>query len=106
MNVDDRDWQARSACKRETPDAPELWTTDRRPPRPVLVWLERMCEGCPVKRECAQAAVDSAGQAGMYAGRHIPERRSKLWDDRMDELRAIAGNPSPAADIELLAVPA
>lgn len=105
MNADDRDWQALSVCKRETPDAPELWTTDRRPHRAVMVWLERMCESCPVKRECAQEAVDSNGQAGMYAGRHLPEKRFKHWDAQIKELQDIADG-APAPDIELLAVPA
>ena len=87
-------WQLEAVCFLETPDAPELWTADREPKRAVLVHLERMCQRCPVRRDCAAEAVANGEQAGMHAGVWVPERSSsirKAWDAAMQRLDLIAG---------------
>jgi WhiB family redox-sensing transcriptional regulator len=76
----------------QTPDAPEMWTPDRRPPRPLMVHLQQMCDGCPVRRECAAEAVASGAQTVVAAGMFVPERRlAKSWAAAIDELAEIAG---------------
>lgn len=108
MTQQSQNWRARSLCVQETPDAPELWTSDRRPKRALLVLLQRVCDSCPVQTECATDAVTSGGQTGMYAGRHLPEKRENnpLWASAMDELRQIAGLATAVDDAALMAVPA
>ena len=88
------EWQREAVCFLETPDAPELWKADRKPRLPVLVHLERMCQRCPVRRDCAAEAVANGDQAGMHAGVWVPERSSssrKSWEAAMQRLELIAG---------------
>lgn len=51
MWVSGQRWKGQAVCFLETPDAPELWTPDRKPARATRVHLERMCQRCPVRRE-------------------------------------------------------
>ncbi|MFL0176463.1 WhiB family transcriptional regulator [Mycobacterium sp. SMC-13] len=94
MTVTGSQWQRRAICFLETPDAPELWKADRKPVLAVRVHLERMCQRCPVRRDCAAEAVANEEQAGMYAGVWVPERSSgnrKAWAAAMQRLELIAG---------------
>lgn len=87
---------AAAICHLETPDAPELWTSNRRPPRVVSAQLELMCRRCPVRRPCAAVAVISEAQTGMYAGVFVPEKKvNNGWSDALEALRLIAGLPGP-----------
>ncbi len=89
-------WQAQAVCALETSAAPELWTPDRRPVGVVGAELGRMCGRCPVRRQCAQAAVDSEADTGLYAGVWVPERsQGQPWLAAMEQLRALAdGDPT------------
>ena len=79
-------------CIVETPDAPELWASDRRPTPSVRKHLEQMCLRCPERRSCAGSAVDQGAQTGMYAGVWVPQQSDrKQWLAAIDELRHIAG---------------
>lgn len=79
-------------CIVETPDAPELWASDRQPSPTVRGHLEQMCLRCPARRSCAQEAVDQAAQTGMYAGVWAPQQSDReKWLKAMDRLRQIAG---------------
>ncbi len=91
-------WTATGVCFRETPDAPELWTSERRPAQPVWTYLQQMCQRCPVRTRCAAEAVAAEQQSGIYAGVFVPERRkSKGWSAAMDQLREIAAESAGAA---------
>jgi Transcription factor WhiB len=95
-------WRRRAVCLLETGDAPELWTSDRRPARAVRLHLEQMCQRCPVRRECAADAVKSGAQCGMYAGVWVPERKDNNgWGAAMGELQRIGGLPVGAAGVAL-----
>ncbi|ORX13066.1 WhiB family transcriptional regulator [Mycobacterium xenopi] len=83
-------WRRNAVCYLETPDAPELWTPERRPPRTVRVHLEQMCRRCPVRRQCAEDAVFTQTQTGLYAGVWVPRRSEDSWEAAMARLRAIA----------------
>jgi len=86
------EWQERAVCVLETPDAPELWGPDRRPPMAVWVHLESMCERCPVRRDCAADAVARLAESGVYAGVWVPKRAlAKSWLAALDKLQRIAG---------------
>lgn len=85
-------WRARAVCYLETPDAPELWTPERRPVRDMRVHLERMCARCPVRRECAADAVLTGAEGGMYAGVWVPNHEQGGWAAAMDVLREVAGD--------------
>lgn len=90
-------WGAEAVCYRETPDAPELWTPERRPAQPVWTHLQQMCQRCPVRRRCAAEAVATEQQSGIYAGVFVPERRkSKTWAAAMKQLRGIAAESAVA----------
>ena len=96
------DWQARAVCYLETSDAPELWTPDRRPALVVRTQLERMCQRCPVRRQCAAEAVLTQAQTGMYAGVWVPENSpDNQWAAAMEELRLIAGLPVAVGGVSL-----
>lgn len=101
-------WQTLAVCRRETPDAPEIWTPPRRPARPARLAMEQMCHRCPVKRVCAAEAVTSGAQTGMYAGVYVPQASSEAsWVKAMKELAEIAGvNPVLHAAEDDLGVPA
>lgn len=84
-------WQRQAVCARETPDAPELWTPDRRPERAVRTHLQQMCRRCPVRRRCAENAVSTAAESGIYAGIWVPERVYRAaWESAVDALARIA----------------
>lgn len=86
------DWKRRGVCVVETPDAPEIWTPDRKPARTVLGHLEQMCQRCPVRPDCAAEAVADQAQSGMYAGVWVPQRtEKKAWADAMQRLGHLAG---------------
>ncbi|WP_459972733.1 WhiB family transcriptional regulator [Mycobacterium sp. MUNTM1] len=91
-------WQKRSVCGLETPDVPDLWTPDHAPAQAVRVHLEQMCRRCPVLRKCAEDAVLTQAQSGFYAGVFVPEHQATGWAGAMDQLCAIAGLDSTAAD--------
>ncbi|MGJ6127085.1 WhiB family transcriptional regulator [Mycolicibacterium sp. Y3] len=79
-------------CIVETPDAPELWASDRQPTPAVRKHLEQMCLRCPARRSCAEDAVVQAAQTGMYAGVWVPPQSDRQkWLTAMDRLRQIAG---------------
>ncbi len=101
-------WTRLAVCVQETSDAPELWTPDRKPARAVRVHLEQMCQRCPVRRTCADNAVNTDAEVGMYAGVWVPQRSAeKSWVAAMQRLQLIAGiDPSAVSDAEALGVPA
>lgn len=79
-------------CIVETPDAPELWASDRQPTPAVRKHLEQMCLRCPARLSCAEDAVDQGAQTGMYAGVWVPQQSDRQkWLTAMDRLRQIAG---------------
>jgi WhiB family redox-sensing transcriptional regulator len=88
----------RAVCRvEETSAAPELWTADRRPARSVFVELEQMCRRCPVRRRCAEFAVRTEAECGMYGGVLVPNRsQDSAWAAARDELRDVAGMPDGA----------
>ena len=91
-------------CYLETSGAPELWTSDRRPRGVVAAELERICQRCPVRRECAAEAVETGAQNGTYAGVYVCDtRQSQSWLAAMRELARIAGD---VLDYEQLGVSA
>lgn len=97
-------WRKRAVCYLETSAAPELWTPERRPPRNVRVHLEQMCQRCPVRRQCAGAAVLTQAETGLYAGVWVPERKeSNGWAEALSELGRIAGPAAGAAVLEVSA---
>ncbi|MFV8227476.1 WhiB family transcriptional regulator [Mycolicibacterium fortuitum] len=103
------DWKRRGVCVVETPDAPEIWTPDRKPARTVLRHLEQMCQRCPVRPDCAAEAVADQAQAGMYAGVWVPQRQrstKQAWADAMQRLEHLAGVTSIAVDEDALGVSA
>lgn len=76
----------------QTPDAPEMWTPERRPARPVMVRLQQICDECPVRRRCAAEAVASSAETWVAAGVFIPaQKRARGWAAAMEELERIAG---------------
>lgn len=92
MHVMGQRWRLAAACSVQTPDAPEMWTPERRPPRPVMVLLQQICAECPVRRECAADAVVGGAETWVAAGVWVPERqRAAGWAAAMDELAEIAG---------------
>jgi len=91
IKVRGQQWRRKAVCYLETPDAPELWTPARRPPRNVRVHLEQMCQRCPVQRQCAAHAVLTDAETGMYAGVYVPNSREPGWAQAMQKLRQIAG---------------
>lgn len=91
MHVVGQRWKLQGACGVQTPDAVEMWTPERRPARPVMMRLQQICQGCPVRRMCAAEAVGSAAENWVAAGVFIPERRySRAWGAAMEELAEIA----------------
>ncbi|MFE3059088.1 WhiB family transcriptional regulator [Nocardia sp. NPDC059239] len=81
-------WRDYAACAGAPTEAffPPGRSTNRR--RQALVQrLIQVCEGCPVRRRCAQAAVDNGVSHGIFAGvdlgdgvnrRTLHYRRTKL----------------------------
>jgi transcription factor WhiB len=99
------EWKKRAVCYLETSDAPELWTTDRRPHGLLRKELARMCARCPVQARCAADAVLTDAEAGTYAGVYVPQNTAANTARRaaaMDELRAIAGLPTAEDDLAYL----
>jgi WhiB family redox-sensing transcriptional regulator len=100
-------WQRRAVCVLETPDAPEVWTPDRKPARTVRLHLEQMCQRCPVRRDCALNAVTNGAETGMYAGVWVPQQSErKSWAAAMQRLERIAGIGTDAIAVDVLGVPA
>ena len=64
-------WQKRAVCYLETSDAPEMWTSDRRPRDLLRKELRRMCRRCPVQVDCAAEAVLTDAETGTYAGVYL-----------------------------------
>ncbi len=98
-------WKRQAVCARETSAAPELWTSDRRPTGVFRVELTRMCQRCPVRRQCAAAAIADGAECGIYAGIYVPERKrshGSAWESAMVQLQAVVEEPEPTP----LAVPA
>jgi Transcription factor WhiB len=103
------EWQTRSVCYLETSDAPEMWTSDRRPQRLLRKELQRMCARCPVRAQCAADAVLTDAEAGTYAGVYLPQNIAANSARRavaMDELRAVAELPPAEEDLAYLGVSA
>jgi WhiB family redox-sensing transcriptional regulator len=102
-------WTKRAVCVLETSDAPELWTSDRRPHGLLRKELARMCTRCPVRTRCAAEAVFTDAEAGTYAGVYLQQNIAANAARRaaaMDELRVIAGLPTAADDLAYLGVSA
>jgi WhiB family redox-sensing transcriptional regulator len=96
------EWQKRAVCYLETSDAPEMWTSDRRPHGLLRKELERMCARCPVRRRCATEAVLNDEETGTYAGVYLPRNISANVGRRaaaLNELRVIAGLPPAGEDL-------
>jgi WhiB family redox-sensing transcriptional regulator len=92
MHLVGQRWKLQGACSVQTPDVPEMWTPERRPRRPVMVLLQQICDGCPVRRQCAAEAVASSAETWVAAGVFIPEqKRARGWAAAMEELEEIAG---------------
>lgn len=110
MNVAaELEWQKRAVCYLETSDAPEMWTSDRRPRGLERRELERMCARCPVRVRCAADAVFRDEETGTYAGVYLPQNiaaNSARRAAAMDELRVIAGLPAAEDDLAYLGVSA
>ena len=103
------EWQKRAVCYLETSDAPEMWTSDRRPHELLRKELQRMCARCPVRERCAGEAVFSDAETGTYAGVYLPQNIAANAGRRataMEELRVIAGLPSARDDLAYLGVSA
>ena len=99
------EWQKRAVCYLETSDAPEMWTSDRRPHELLRKELQRMCARCPVRERCAGEAVFSDAETGTYAGVYLPQNIAANAGRRataMEELRVIAGRPSARDDLAYL----
>lgn len=58
------EWKDRAACKGLGDLDPDLFFNKKR-----LDWARIMCEGCPVREECAEAGV---GEYGTWAGEFHP----------------------------------
>lgn len=102
-------WRERAVCLVETGGAPELWTSDRRPPAAVRTHLEQICRRCPVRRDCAAFALTTGAQCGMYAGVWVPEGTQSggaAWAAAMGRLRTIADTPDGAGGRLAVGVPA
>lgn len=92
MHVVGQRWKLQGACGVQTPDALEMWTPERRPPRPVMVHLQQICAGCPVRRQCAAEAVASGAENWVAAGVFVPARQyARTWAAAIAELEGIAG---------------
>ena len=107
--VSELEWQKRAVCSLETSDAPEMWTSDRRPRGLLRKELQRMCALCPVRARCAADAVFTDAETGTYAGVDLPQNIAANAARRaaaMDELRIIAGLPPAADDLAYLGVSA
>ena len=103
------EWQKRAVCYLETSDAPEMWTSDRRPRGLLRKELQRMCARCPVRARCAADAVFTDAETGTYAGVYLPQNIAANTTRRaaaMNELRVIAGLRSIRDDLAYLGVSA
>lgn len=101
------DWRERAVCRLETPDAPDLWTPNRRPIRAVMVHLEAMCARCPVIRECAVDAVTEVEAEGVYASVWVPGKERRVARaTAMRRLKQIIGEPTGDVVDETIGVPA
>ena len=103
------EWQKRAVCYLETSDAPEMWTSDRRPHGLLRKELQRMCARCPVRARCAADAVFTDAETGTYAAVYLPQNIAANAARRaaaMDELRVIAGLPPAGEDLAYLGVSA
>lgn len=99
------EWQKRAVCYLETSDAPEMWTSDRRPHGLLRRELERMCARCPVRSRCAAEAVLADAETGTYAGVYLHQNITANAGRRaaaLDELRVIAGLPAAGDDLAYL----
>ncbi len=99
------EWQKRAVCYLETSDAPEMWTSDRRPHGLLRRELERMCARCPVRSRCAAEAVFADAETGTYAGVYLHQNITANAGRRaaaLDELRVIAGLPAAGDDLAYL----
>lgn len=84
-------WQQQAVCALETPDAPWIWTPDRRPRQEQREHLGQMCQRCPVRRTCAAEAIEEDSQSGVYAGVWVPEQVDRAaWAAARAQLRLIA----------------
>ncbi|OHU57069.1 hypothetical protein BKG82_12820 [Mycobacteroides chelonae] len=105
--MNDDEWAERAVCRLETPDAPDLWTPDRRPIRAVMVHLEAMCARCPVIRNCAVDAVTADDAEGVYAGVWLPGKERRVARaTAMRRLKQLIGEPARGVVDETLEVPA
>lgn len=92
MRIVGQRWKLRGACSVQTPDVPDMWTPDHRPPQPVMVHLQQICAECPVRRQCAAEAVATGAQTVVAGGLFVPERRlTRSWAAAMGKLADIAG---------------
>lgn len=63
----DLDWRGRASC-RDRMDLP--WTPEEAPASVFLVQMRVLCEGCPVRRRCADYGLSQPG--GFYGGVWVP----------------------------------
>jgi Transcription factor WhiB len=70
------DWWEQAACRGQ---GPEAWFPEPEPRRRAApLELRELCDGCPVRDECAQAGKQA--YAGVWAGRLVSTNRSALKD--------------------------
>ena len=103
------EWQKRAVCYLETSDAPELWTSDRRPHGLLRKELARMCARCPVQARCAADAVFTDAETGTSGGFYLPHKLAATAGGRaaaLDEIRFIAGLPTAEDDLAYLGMSA
>ncbi len=84
------DWKERAACRAITPDLFfPLGSTGEAVDQ--IAAAKEVCQGCPVRRECLQFALETNQGTGIWGGTDEEERRSlrRSW--------VRAGRPSPEA---------
>ena len=79
----DRDWMTEAACRGLDPETwfPEQGKDSRlrsKHPRTTMKAVtrlaQRICEDCPVKRECADYAIDTDSRYGIWGATTAPDR--------------------------------
>jgi hypothetical protein len=88
----DTKWMDRAVC-----DSRADWTPDRLPSKDAMAGFALVCYECPVRRQCANYAIDNQLDNGIYAGIYVPtklneyQRRTLGFSAAMNQLARIAG---------------
>lgn len=81
LNNKNFDWQDEAVCKGQG----EIFFFERGSNKLRIKQAKELCEGCPVRRECLDFALDNRFEFGIYGGKTPNERLMLLgihsWND-------------------------